>query len=131
MITAQTMAGARRLAESLMVDTVTITRAGTPTPDPETGLETPSTVTIYSGKAKIQTFEPYESEPDGVAHQYVSQRLALHIPVGAGPVAVDDIATVTAAPRDPAMVGRSFRIAASMNKTAATAQRLPIEFISA
>lgn len=130
-IVSRTLPLLRKQAESVMVDTVTITRAGTPTRDPETGTETATTVTVYTGKAKLQTFEPYESKPDGVAHQHVSQRLALHIPVGAGPIAVDDIATVTAAPLDPALVGNSYRIAAPMSKTAATAQRLPVEFVPA
>lgn len=123
----------RTAAEALMTDTCVITRVtGEPGPvDPETGLRDPApTATVYDGKCKIQTYEPHESAVESGNHVYTQQRYHLHLPIGAGPVAVDDTADITASETDPQLVGRTYRLAGTHHKTYATAQRILIDEIT-
>lgn len=122
-----------------MVDSCVIRRVtGEPGPiDPATGLRTPAPrEVIYplpdaedplDGRCKVQTFEPYESNRDSGGHIYTEQRYSLHLPIGAGPIHVDDEVEITAAVTDPQLVGREYRIAGRHNKSLATAQRIPME----
>ena len=133
------LAAGRAAAEAIMVDSCVITRvSGSPGPvDPATGERTPAPrVTVYplpgaeaplDGRCKVQTFEPYESNRDSGGHVYTTQRYALHLPVGSGPVKVDDQVQVTTAVADPQLAGREYRIAGLHHKSLATAQRLPME----
>lgn len=121
----------RAAAEALMVDACTITRVTGPPGelDPDTGIRDPApTATVYSGKCRVQTYEPQESTPDSGAHAYTVQRYAIHVPVGAN-AQVDDDITVTAAVMDPGLVGRRYVVTALLHKTFATANRLAVEEI--
>jgi hypothetical protein len=122
----------RASAEALMTSTCTITRVtGPPGELDENGERTPApTATVYTGKCKVQTYEPHESAVESGDHVYTEQRYHLHLPIGAGPFAVDDEATITASPVDPQVVGASYRIAGLHNKTYATAQRLLVDQIT-
>jgi hypothetical protein len=127
------LAEGRAAAEAIMLDACTITRLTGPEGemDPETGLREPApTITVYSGKCKVQTYEPHESAKESGDHVFTEQRYHLHLPIGAGPVAVNDIATVTAASADAGLVGRSYRIAGLHHKSLATAQRLLVDEIT-
>jgi hypothetical protein len=127
------LAEGRAAAEAIMLDACTITRVTGPEGplDPETGLREPApTTTIYAGKCKVQTYEPHESAKEAGDHVFTEQRYHLHLPIGAGPVAVNDIATVTAASADAGLVGRSYRIAGLHHKSLATAQRLLVDEIT-
>jgi hypothetical protein len=133
----------RAAAEAIMLDSCVITRVtGEPGPvDPATGLRTPAPrATIYplpgavaplDGRCKVQTFEPYESNRDSGGHVYTEQRYALHLPIGAGPIHVEDEVTIVSAATDPQLLGREYRIAGRHNKSLATAQRLPMEEVVA
>ena len=121
----------RAAAESIMVDSCTITRTtGPPGPmDPETGLPTPAPTTqVYAGKCRVQTYEPQESTPDSGGHTYSVQRYAIHVPVGTN-AAVDDDIEITAAAMDPDLVGRHYVVTALLHKTFATAHRLAVDEI--
>jgi hypothetical protein len=127
------LAEGRAAAEAIMLDACTITRVtgAEGALDPETGLRDPApTDTVYSGKCKVQTYEPHESAKESGDHVFTEQRYHLHLPIGAGPVAVNDIATVTAASADTGLVGRSYRIAGLHHKSLATAQRLLVDEIT-
>jgi hypothetical protein len=127
------LAEGRAAAEAIMLDACTITRVtGEPGPiDPETGLRSPApTATVYSGKCKVQTYEPHESARASGDHVYTEQRYHLHLPIGAGPIEVDDEALITAASADSELVGKTYRIAGLHSKTFATAQRLLVDEIT-
>lgn len=121
--------GGRQAAESLMTDTCTVRDAPTSGPmDPVTGdtPEVPGAV-VYSGKIKIQSFDPYEQSPDGGDHKFIVQRYILHFPVSATRMLEDYRVLITGSETDPHNVGRLFRVAAPQSKTYSTAQRVNSE----
>jgi hypothetical protein len=127
------LAEGRAAAEAIMLDACTITRLTGPEGemDPETGLREPApTITVYSGKCKVQTYEPHESAKASGGHVFTEQRYHLHLPIGAGPIAVNDTATITEAAADAGLVARSYRIAGLHHKSLATAQRLLVDEIT-
>lgn len=117
-----------------MVDECTIRRTiGPPGPlDPDTGERAPApTEVVYTGKCKVQTYEPHESKPESGDHVFTVQRYSLHIPATAAQIAVDDRAQITASELDPNLVGRTYRISGLLHKSMATAQRLLVDEVTA
>jgi len=51
-------------------------------------------------------------------------------PVSAGPLAVDDVVTITASVLDPQLVGTVFRVVELFHKSMATAQRTRVETVA-
>lgn len=120
----------RKEAERLMVDTVTITRVTTSDTVDEDTLQYEETVdVIYSGKAKVQTYEPFEQNPEAGGHSFTVQRYRIHVPAETEDIRVDDTVTVTASELDVSLVGKSYRVAALLHKSFATAQRLFVDEI--
>ena len=117
----------RRAAEALMVDTLTVSRPGDP--DPLTGL--PALTPIYTGPGKVQTYEAQEANPEAGGHVFTEQRYRVDIPVGSCSPAVGDVVTVAVATLDPGPPVRTYRVAALLHKTYATAQRLGVEEVVA
>lgn len=115
------------MAEALMVDTCRVTRSGEPVTDPETGVVTTPQVTVYEGKAKSQTYEGYERNPDAAGHEFTVQRYAVHFPVGSfDPRVGDEIEWLTSA-HTPALVGTKETIAALFDKSMSTAMRVFVD----
>lgn len=121
----------RREAEALMLDSCTVGRPGAPVTDPETGVVSPSTVPVYAGPCKVQQTISQGSTPTAGGHQFTVQDSRADFPVSAGPFAVDDVVTVTAAVLDPQLVGRVFRVVELFHKSFATAQRCRVEEVVA
>jgi hypothetical protein len=132
------LAAGRAAAEAIMLDACRITRTvGPPGPVDSVGERTPAPTEVvyplpgaeapFDGRCKVQTFEPYESNRSSGGHVFTEQRYSLHLPVGAGPIQVDDVVEILTAVADPLLVGNSYRIAGLHHKTYATAQRLPME----
>lgn len=117
----------RRMAESLMLDTCTIVRLGTPVTDADGDVTMPAPTQVYSGKAKVQTYEAQESNPEAGGATLTVQRYALHIPVGSYVPEIGHLATIAASALDPNMVGRKYRVVALLHKSLATAYRLGVE----
>jgi hypothetical protein len=124
--TAALQAG-RALAEALMLDTCVIERESGTTTDPDTGDIVTTWATVYTGRAKVQTYEAQESNPDAGGSIRTSQRYTVHIPVGSYEPEVGDRITIAVAATDPYIVGRKYRVAALLHKTLTTAYRLGVE----
>lgn len=127
-IMAATRAGRRR-AESLMVDECIIRR---PTGDVETEGYTVTSVSeeVYAGKCKVGSDRPHETGVTvGGSSTVTTQRHLLHLPVASGPFHVGDVATITAAPMQPNLVGNVYRIAGPDERSIQTAQRMYVDIV--
>lgn len=114
------------MAELLMTDTWTIVDVDPLAPvDPVTGAG--AMVTIYTGPARLTTYEPFERVADSVGSEVTTQRYSLHLPVSAVTPPKNAVATCTASLTDPTLVGTKVRVLAGLRKTFATAQRIPVE----
>lgn len=111
-----------------MFDTATVRTVTGVTTDPTTGAVTPAySSPLYTGRCKVQTYEAQESNPQAAGSTFTVQRYAVHVPAGAFTPEVGQIVTITSAVLDPNLVGRVYRVAALLHKTAATAYRLGVE----
>lgn len=117
----------RRAAESMMRDTCTVHTVTGQTVDDLTGKSTPIVEPVYEGPCRVQTYEPYEANPEAGGGTATVQRYAVHVPVASFRPEVGQVVTVTASVFDPHLVGREFRVVALLHKTAATAYRLSVE----
>lgn len=93
MLAHQAIRRGQREAERLMKDKAVITRTGEWIRD-EKGFETPTTITVWEGKCKIQTYEPYEQVGESAGTTVVSQRYQVQIPVSARGVQAGDAKVV-------------------------------------
>lgn len=114
----------RAAAARLMIDTCTITRED-PDADPDPLGHQPRSE-VYSGRAKVQTWEAQEARPESGEYDYTVQRYYVHVPVGSYAPAVGDVVTVDVARLDPNLAGREFRVVALLHKSMATAYRLAV-----
>lgn len=118
----------RAQAESRMTDTVRITRDGTPVWDDETGTYTPTTTTVYTGKARLKLSTSVVGNVDAQGQLLAAQSPRLDLPVAtSGGVQVNDSVEVTASVNDPASVGLRLTIEGVFFQTDATARRFPVE----
>lgn len=117
----------RRRAESLMADRATVSRVTGTTTDPLTGEATPTLEPVYSGRAKVNTYEPYERNPEVAGGTATVQRYFVHVPVGSFRPEIGMHVRIDVAALDPNLTGRTFRVVALLHKTAATAYRLSVE----
>lgn len=121
----------RAMAESLMVDTVTVSYVdpdAEPVQNPETGSTEPVYAQRFTSKCKIQTrnLQARAEEVGGRTATTVS--VELHLPIGAPAVEVGDVCEVTAVGSlsDIQLLGRKFKVVAPVAKTFATARRLEV-----
>lgn len=122
----------QRLAESLMVLSCTIDRPTGSTTDRSTGKVVTQHERVYEGRCKLTSYEGYEQERDVVGFQATSQRLSIHLPVGAYRSQVGDVITITAdGGLDERLVGRKYRVAQEATYRAyATADRIFVDAIA-
>jgi hypothetical protein len=119
------------LAESLMVDSCTITRrGGDPVFDDTTGTYTPATpTTVYTGVCKVRPSNLSGNTTAQAGEREVSLwPFSVSIPV-AEDADLDDVVTVTAS-LDPSLVGRTLRVRSVARGTYLTARRLDCEEVS-
>lgn len=109
-----------------MLDACTFVELGAPVTDDEGDVYVPGSV-VYSGRCRVQTYEPYEKTPEAGGAVSVVQRYSLHVPVGSFFPEVGQVAIVTAAALDPALVGRQYRVTGLLHKSQATAYRLLVD----
>jgi len=125
-MTAAAIHSGRRLAEALMTATATIYRR---TGERRDGIRVVAQWSVvYTGRAKLQTYEAYEQTPGGSSGATVTvQRSHLHLPVGAYSPEPGDVARMDTS-RDPHMVGRLWRVTTRWPaKEHATAYRASVE----
>jgi Family of unknown function (DUF6093) len=128
---AAALPGLRAQAESLMLDTCTITRAGTGQGvwNETTGsYDPPASTTVYTGPCKVQTRDVQVANPDVAGREAFVVDWTVHLPVvGSEGVRQGDTVTITAAALDAALVGRVFTVDGPHLGTAKTARRLPVK----
>lgn len=133
---AASMPRLRRAAESLMTDTIRITRPGKTAVDPVTGVETPTGEVLYEGPGKVQTSGGMASQTStasgdssnlgGLVPQW---SLYLHLPISATGLREKDVAQVVDS-RDPDLKGRCMRLVNMQSeKSLATARRWNVQEI--
>lgn len=117
------------MAESLMVDTCQIVRLKR-VRDPVTYVETVSETVVYGGfgcpwkgRCRLQTYEPDAIQRTSAGRVAFTQEDRLHVPVGAGPFEIGDVAYV-------AGYERPYRVEGLILKTFQTAQRLKVTTVS-
>lgn len=120
------LARAQAAARALMVDTVTVKRKTSESTNPDTGDNTPTYTTIYTGPCKVQQRNAIARPANvGEAEVFIS-RLELHLPVAVTGVASDDLVTITASAHDADLVGRQFRVRELAHKSFESARRYSI-----
>lgn len=121
---------ARVAAEELMRDTCTAARpTGGFVTDPETGVDTPASESVYAGRCKVQTTVAQAASPDAGGHQFTVENLQLHLPVSAE-LRTGDQVTITES-WDPQLVGLVFRLVELARGTYRTADRWNVELVTA
>jgi hypothetical protein len=116
----------RAEAESIMVDAVTITRAGAPVFDPNTGTYTPGVVAVYSGPCRVRPLSGTAmagsiGDLDSSLTHYV-----ISLPSSADGIERDDIALITAS-SDADLVNRPLTVASVPLKTWSASRRIIVE----
>ena len=120
----------RAHAEALMTDTLRVTRAsGRPVTDPETGVVSTPTITVYEGIGRVQGRATDSESVEGV-QVYVLTDAVVQLPVSVAPI-VDDEILVAASRMDEHLVGRTFRVKAASRKTHSTMTRCEVEEVAA
>lgn len=131
---ASAMPRLQRAAESLMTDTIRITRPGGIHVDPDTGAETPGGETLYEGPGKVQTAGGIASQASTASGDSSNLgglvpvwTLYLHLPISVTGLATGDTALVIRS-SDPDLAGRRLRLVNMQSeKTYATARRWNVE----
>ena len=109
-----------------MVDTCTITRNGTATTNPDTGVVTQNATTIYTGKCRLK-LPVAIARPDNVGGaQEFLQHPILSLPAATTGVLVDDIVTINTSALMPSLVGRVFHVRAQPGQSHMTAARFEV-----
>jgi uncharacterized protein DUF6093 len=117
----------RAAAESLMVDTCVIRRiAGTSTDD-NTGIETPTYATVYTGRCRVQQRTASASAADVGEAALLMVHVELQLPMSVTGVLTGDKVTITASVYDPDLIGQVYLVKDLFAKTHATARRLGVE----
>lgn len=119
----------RREAESLMLDTCTITRPGDPVTDYNTGDVTNTSTPVYSGKCKVQSSNSSTANPEAGGHTFTVVSRQVHIPANAADVQDGDMVTITASRLNAFTVGKQYRVSGFTPDTFDTASRLPVKEI--
>lgn len=126
----ETLRRGRIAAEMLMVDQCTAKRVAGQTETPD-GVLIPTYSTVYSGKCKVQQTVSQSTNPDAGGHQFTVLDFAVHIPVNAPDLAIDDIVTIDSSANDTRLLNHSYRVVELFRKSFATAQRIRVKEVVA
>lgn len=129
---AQTVKHGRRAAERLMTSMVEVRRfTGETVIDEDTLIETPVYDVVYSGIAKIASYEAFEQTPEAAGGVVTVVRLRADFPVGSFVAKPGDACRVLSDLSDPLLAGRVYRLTVSAPyKSHATAYRVAAEEVT-
>lgn len=126
-----TLAQGRTLAEAGMLDTCTITEDTASVTDQDTGVQTITTETIYSGPCRVQQRVPGGARPADVGEAFqLMLRLEVQVPMSATGFKPGQKVTIDSSVNDADLTGRVLRIRELAHKTEATARRLGVEEVT-
>lgn len=114
-----------------MVDACVITRVTGETTDPDTGEVTPTVVTVYSGKCRMQQ-QVAEARPADVGQAYVLQQpFELQLPmVGSEGIQAGDKVQLTVSLDADLTGARRWWVRGLAHKTHATSRRVGLEEVT-
>lgn len=122
----------RRMAESRMTDTISVTRGGGEWLNPETDeYEYVEPLTVYTGQARIRHASGKPGDVEAGSQLLTVGTLEIHVPVGTAAFLPDDLATITGCPTRPDQVGREFIVIAPFDGSQTTAVRYQVEAFDA
>ncbi len=122
------LARGRAAAEAGMVDTCIIRRLLGETTDEFSGEVVKNWDVLYTGKCRFQQpGDAVRATPDDVGQAYLLiQNSEVQLPISAEGIQIGDELTITAAARDPDLVGRVFLVRSLSYKTDASSRRLQV-----
>ena len=127
---AQTTADARRLAETLMVDTCVVRyKTSRLAINTTTNVEAPVVATRFTSACRVRQIVTTAADVDVAGRREALQETRIDLPVSAPQTKTDDEIEITAvgSVSDPRLVGRKFIVGPRMNQTYSTATRLRVE----
>ena len=129
---APALARGRAAIEALMVDTCTITRTTSEATNEDSGVVTPTTATVYTGRCRVQQSQlGADSVPSDPGEVYVRMvAFEAQVPMSVTGLRVGDRITVTASAHDADLVGRVFVVLGLAHGTHKTARRLQVQEIA-
>lgn len=116
-------------AESLMLDTCTITRPGPAVTDPDSGEVTNPSTEVYTGKCKVQSRDSATSNPEAGEATFTVVSRQVHIPANSADVQDGDVITITASRLNAFTVGKQYRVSGFEPDSFDTAARLPVKIL--
>lgn len=126
----QALKRGRRKAESLMKDTVRITRkSSAPVTDPVTGVVTFPETTVYEGKGYIQVGNSQGGSTETPTSEVTILRSRVHVPHWVD-IRINDKVVVVESPESPLLVGIEYNAVELLHKSRATAHRARIEEVA-
>ena len=126
---ASAVARGQRFAERQMTDSCTVRRRTGETTNPSTGEVTPVMTPVYSGRCRLIQSSPSGGQVTVGEAVLTLSGSVLCLPVSAGGVTTDDVATMDAS-SDSDLVGRTLRITAPAHQSHGVERRFPVTEIS-
>lgn len=125
----QTLKRGRRKAESLMKDTVRITRSGgRPVTNPDGTVTFPET-TVYEGEGYVQVGNSQGAATETPTSEVTILRSRVHVPHWVD-IRINDKVVVVESPDSPLLVGIEYNAVELLHKSRATAHRARIEEVA-
>ena len=126
------LARGRAAAEAGMIDACVITRDGVAVTNLQTGGQIMSTVTLYTGRCRLQQHIPGGAKPETEGEAFkLLQPKSLQLPVaGTTGILPGDKVTMTACVNDADIVGKVLLVRELGAKSEATARRLGVQEIT-
>jgi hypothetical protein len=108
---------------------------GPGTLDPATNKLTRNAELVYplegeDGRCEVKQAEGQATHPNSGEYRFTLQGSVVKLPIGAGPVKVNDVITMTHAEFNPALAGAVYRVVELSKQSAASAQRVRVEEVT-